>query len=513
MKKVCLIIMDGWGLGTRPEFDATAIAPTPNIDGLVSGYPYTPISASGAAVGLPDGQMGNSEVGHLTIGSGRVIYQELTRISKAASDGSLAANAELKNLFETAKESGGALHLMGLLSDGGVHSHIEHLKAIIESAVEAGLGTVYIHAFLDGRDTPPKSGAGYVDDLVGYIEKIGAANRVKVATVSGRYYAMDRDNRWERVQKAYDAIVSAKGESVATAKEAVARAYARGETDEFILPTVIIPEGAPAPALHESGCVLFFNFRTDRARELTAAIVKKEFAGFERERAVKVARFTTMTEYAPELNLPVLFTSGEITDKLTDVLSSAGITQFRVSETEKYAHVTFFFNGGAEAPVSGEERKLIPSVKDVPTYDLAPKMRAVEIAEAAVDAIESGRFGFVLMNFANGDMVGHTGIMDAAVEGCKAVDSAVGRVVEAAVSEGWATIIIADHGNAEQMVDYDTNEPHTAHTSNPVPFILIDEKLKEVRLKEGCGLKDVAPTVLKLMDIDKPKQMEGEAVY
>ncbi len=513
MKKVCLIIMDGWGIGTEPEYDATAIASIPNIEGLAAEYPYTTISASGTEVGLPDGQMGNSEVGHLTIGSGRVIYQELTRISRAVEDGSLAANTELGALFETVLESGGALHLMGLLSDGGVHSHIGHLEAVIKSAVEAGLPSVYIHAFLDGRDTPPKSGAGYVDELVGFIDKIGATKSVKVATVSGRYYAMDRDNRWERVQRAYDAILSAKGERAATAKEAVAAAYARGETDEFVLPTVVAPEGEEPPSLQATDAVLFFNFRTDRARELTAAIVEEDFDGFERERAVSVARFATMTEYAPELNLPVLFTSDEITEKLTDVLSAAGVEQFRVSETEKYAHVTFFFNGGVEAPVQGEDRKLIPSVSDVPTYDLAPGMRAAEIADAAIEAIDSARFGFVLMNFANGDMVGHTGIMAAAVEGCEAVDIAVGRVVEAAKRAGWAAVIIADHGNAEQMVDYVTKEPHTAHTSNPVPFILVDDNLKGTVLREGCGLKDVAPTVLKLLGIDKPDKMDGEAVY
>ncbi|MBE9528443.1 MAG: 2,3-bisphosphoglycerate-independent phosphoglycerate mutase [Proteobacteria bacterium] len=511
LKKVCLIIMDGWGVSAHTEADATKAAATPNIDRLTSEYPSTTIAASGYEVGLPDGQMGNSEVGHLTIGAGRVTFQELTRISRAAEDGSLATNAELVALFGSAKKTGGALHLMGLLSDGGVHSHIDHLKAIIKGAVEAGVKTVLIHAFLDGRDTPPKSGAGYVQELEDFIEEIKARETVRIATVSGRYYAMDRDNRWERVERAYGAIVSAEGERAATAARAVEAAYARGETDEFVSPTVVT--SSTYSGMEEGDAVLFFNFRSDRGRELCTAITSHSFEGFKRGRTVNVTRFATMTPYGGGLELPVLFSSEPISNKLSDVLSAENVTQFRVSETEKYAHVTFFFNGGVESPAVGEERKLIESVKEVPTYDLAPKMRAAEIAEAAIEKINTGEAGFVLMNFANGDMVGHTGFMAAAVEGCEAVDAGVGAVVDAALKQKYATIIIADHGNAEQMVDYETGAPHTAHTSNPVPLILIDPDLKGKELKEGCGLCDVAPTVLKLMGIEKPGEMTGESVY
>jgi 2,3-bisphosphoglycerate-independent phosphoglycerate mutase len=461
--------------------------------------------------------MGNSEVGHLTIGAGRVIFQELTRISRAAKEGTLATNAELVALFGSVKKSGGALHLMGLLSDGGVHSHIDHLKSIIKSAVAFGVERVNVHAFLDGRDTPPKSGAGYVQELVDFIEKIGASEFVRIATVSGRYFAMDRDNRWERVERAYDVIVSAKGDRAATAAEAVASAYERGETDEFISPTVVAlddkTDDKTYSGMNDSDVVLFFNFRSDRGREITSAITDSAFNGFKRGRTVSVTRFATMTPYGGGLALPTLFASEPIADKLSDVLNSNKVAQFRVSETEKYAHVTFFFNGGVETPADGEERKLIESVKDVPTYDLAPKMRAAEIAEAAIEKIETAEAGFVLMNFANCDMVGHTGVMAAAIEGCEAVDTGVGAVVDAALANGYATIIIADHGNAEQMVDYDTEEPHTAHTSNPVPFILVDPDLKGKELKEGCGLCDVAPTVLKLMGIKKPLKMTGEPVF
>jgi 2,3-bisphosphoglycerate-independent phosphoglycerate mutase len=520
LKKVCLIIMDGWGVSDRGDADAadaTKAANTPNIDRLTDEYPSTTIAASGFDVGLPDGQMGNSEVGHLTIGAGRVTFQELTRISRAAEEGTLAANAELVALFDSVKKSGGALHLMGLLSDGGVHSHIDHLKSIIKSAVASGVERVLIHAFLDGRDTPPKSGAGYVQELVGFIEETGVGETVRIATVSGRYFAMDRDNRWDRVERAYEAIVSAKGAIAASASEAVEAAYARGETDEFISPTVVAFDGTADDktysGMNDPDAVLFFNFRSDRGRELTLAITNLVFDGFNRGRTVSVTRFATMTPYGGGLDLPVLFAFKPIADKLSDVLSANKVAQFRVSETEKYAHVTFFFNGGVETPAEDEERKLIESVKDVPTYDLAPKMRAAEIAEAAIEKINLGEAGFVLMNFPNGDMVGHTGIMAAAIEGCEAVDAGVGAVVDAALANGYATIIIADHGNAEQMVDYETGTPHTAHTSNPVPFILVDTDLKGRELKEGCGLCDVAPTVLKLMGIEKPLKMTGKPVF
>ena len=514
--------MDGWGVNPKTkgkaeaDADATAIAKTPNLDELAKRYPYTTLDASGPSVGLPDGQMGNSEVGHLTIGSGRVIYQELTRINKAIELGGFKENPAFAALAKETKERNGALHLMGLVSDGGVHSHNEHLYALIDAAGALKLDRVYVHAFLDGRDTPPSSGAGYIKELVERLESSGVG---RVATVAGRYYAMDRDRRWERVEKAYNAISFGTGLKAGNPLAAVEQAYARGETDEFVTPTVITdPSGSNAPVatITRNDGILFFNFRADRARELAEAFVLDELDGFKdtkRLEPMERGRFVTMTEYDRNLKLPTLFSRQEIKRFLGEVLNSAGIRQFRVSETEKYAHVTFFFNGGVEKRMKGEERLLIPSVKDVDTYDKRPAMRAAEIADAAVKGITEGGFGFMLMNFANGDMVGHTGILAAAVKGCEAVDTAIGRVVEAARKEGWRVLITADHGNAEQMVDYATGTPHTAHTTNPVPLILVDDELEGIRLKGGGGLKDIAPTVLKLMDIKKPEEMEGTALF
>jgi 2,3-bisphosphoglycerate-independent phosphoglycerate mutase len=512
--------MDGWGVNPKTKgkaeanADATAIAKTPNLDELAKRYPYTTLDASGPSVGLPDGQMGNSEVGHLTIGSGRVIYQELTRINKAIEAGGFKENPAFAALAKETKERHGALHLMGLVSDGGVHSHNEHLYALIDAAGALGLKSVYVHAFLDGRDTPPSSGAGYIKELAERLESSGAG---RIATIAGRYYAMDRDRRWDRVEKAYNAITFGAGLKAENPLAAVEQAYARGETDEFVIPTVITDgSNAPLAAISPNDSILFFNFRADRARELTEAFVVDDldaFKGKKRLKAVELGRFVTMTEYDRNLKLPTLFSPQEIKRFLGEVLSSANIKQFRVTETEKYAHVTFFFNGGVEKPMKGEERLLIPSVKEVDTYDKSPAMRAAEIAAAAVKGITSGAFGFMLMNFANGDMVGHTGILAAAVKGCEAVDTAVGRVVEAARTEGWKVLITADHGNAEQMIDYATGTPHTAHTTNPVPFILVDDELNGKELRDGGGLKDIAPTVLKLLDIEQPKEMDGAALF
>ncbi len=505
--------MDGWGITPKNEADATAIARTPNLDSLREQYPFTPLDASGLSVGLPEGQMGNSEVGHLTIGSGRVIYQELTRINKAVRDGIFKENPNFAALAEGIKERHGALHLMGLVSDGGVHSHSGHLYALIDAAKALGLERVYVHAFLDGRDTPPSSGAGYIKDLVKHLVASGTGH---VATVSGRYYAMDRDRRWDRVEKAYDAIVSGAGPTAADPITGILKAYERGETDEFVTPTVITGEGRPVATIADNDGVLFFNFRADRARELTEAFVLDRFDGFERKKRTVVAgqgRFVTMTEYDTRLKLPALFEAQEIRNILGEVLSANNIAQFRVSETEKYAHVTFFFNGGVEKPMPGEERLLIPSVKDVDTYDKRPEMRASQIADAAIERIGQGGFSFMLMNFANRDMVGHTGVIEAAIKACEAVDPAVGRVVEAARERGWSVIVTADHGNAEQMIDYATGGPHTAHTTNPVPFILVDDELCGKRLKEGGGLKDIAPTVLKLMGLEIPADMDGEPLF
>ncbi len=503
--------MDGWGINQRKDSNAVLMANLPNLNRLSSIYPFTSLDACGLAVGLPQGQMGNSEVGHLTIGSGRVIYQDMTRITRAVETNGFVKNPVLAKLLSDVKNTGAALHIMGLVSDGGVHSHINHLFAILDATREAGLKKVFIHGFLDGRDTPPSSGLAYIKKLESYLTKLGIG---AIATVSGRYFAMDRDKRWDRVKKAYDAMTGGQGNKAKSAEEAVRSAYERGETDEFVVPTVITDRtGKPLAAISDGDSILFFNFRADRAREITAAIAKDEFTGFERQKRPAVKRFVCMTEYDGKFNLPVMFSPQSIENILGEVISNKGLKQFRVSETEKYAHVTFFFNGGKEEPFAGEDRLLIPSIKDVPTYDLRPEMRAYEIADAAVEKLDNGDYSFMLMNFANPDMVGHTGMLNAALKACEAVDSSVGKVVEAALKKGWKVIITADHGNAEQMLDYETGEPFTAHTLNPVPFMLIDDSLKGAALKKGRGLKDIAPTILKLMGIDKPPEMQGEAVF
>ena len=499
-------MLDGWGMNPRKEGNAILLASTPNLNRLYAEYPWTTLDTSGLSVGLPEGQMGNSEVGHLTIGAGRVIYQELTRISKTIKDGELGKNAVLNNLVDDIKKNSGGLHLVGLLSDGGVHSHINHLMALVDFARGKKLKEVYVHAFLDGRDTPPKSGIDYVKGLASFLEKTGTGT---IATISGRFYAMDRDRRWDRVEKAYNALVMGEGLEAADPVVAVEDAYERGETDEFVLPTVIKGGGRP---ISDNDGVLFFNFRADRARELTSAFIEEGFDGFKRKKRPALTRFSTMTEYDRRFNVPTLFRPQEIKNLLGEVLSRSGIRQFRVSETEKYAHVTFFFNGGREKPYRGEERLLIPSVKDVPTYDKKPEMRAREIADAAVEKIKEGKHSFILMNFANGDMVGHTGIFEAAVKAVEAVDAAIGRIVEAAAGD-WVVIITSDHGNAEQMVDYSSGGPQTAHTTNPVPLIMASDGLKGKRLRTGGGLKDLAPTVLKIMGLEKPAEMEGEPLF
>jgi len=507
VKKVCLIVLDGWGINPDKDGNATLIASTPNYNRLSKEYPAAAIDTSGLSVGLPEGQMGNSEVGHLTMGAGRIVYQELVRITKSIKDGELERHPLIGELARTLKERGAALHLPGLVSDGGVHSHIEHLFGLLDIFKRTGLERIFIHAFLDGRDTPPSSGAGYMEKLVKYLKDTGSPARV--ATVSGRYYAMDRDNRWERVRKAYDAMTGAAGLSAIDPVQAVKDAYSRGETDEFVMPTVLQDSGTPSGAISDGDGILFFNFRADRAREITRAFVLDGFDGFERQRRPALSRFVCMTEYESRLKLPVLFKPQGLENIFAEVLSRNGLRQFRTSETEKYAHVTFFFNAGREEPFTGEDRLLIPSVKDVPTYDLKPEMRAVEIAEAAVEKIGRGGYSFMLMNFANGDMVGHTGVLEAAVKGCEAVDKAIGMVTEAALAGGWAVIITADHGNAEQMIDPASREPQTAHTTNLVPFILIDDSMKGVKLNGG-GLQDVAPTVLKLMGLTQPAEMTGK---
>ncbi len=510
MKPLVLIVMDGWGINPRKEGNATLLAKTPNLSELSTLYPSTRLNASGLSVGLPEGQMGNSEVGHLTMGAGRIIYQDLTRINKAIEEGKLREDRLLNGTIINIKERGGALHLMGLVSDGGIHSHIEHLYALLDVAKRNSLERVYVHAFLDGRDTPPTSGRGFIEGLKRYLDNNRAG---RIATLCGRYYAMDRDNRWDRVKKAYECIVDGTGVMAEDPVRAVEDAYARGETDEFVKPTVIKKGDKPIATLRDRDGVIFFNFRADRARELTRALVVEEFNGFERKRHPKIGSFICMTEYDPRFNLPVLFPPFDLKNILGEVLSNREVRQFRVSETEKYAHVTFFFNGGVEKPYPGEDRLLIPSARDIKTYDQKPEMRALEIAEKAVEKMKEGIYGFILLNFANGDMVGHTGVLDASIKACETVDRAVGEVVKTARGLGWTAIMTSDHGNVEQMIDYATNSPHTAHTTNPVPFILVDDSLKGTSLRMEGGLRDIAPTVLKLMGIEKPKDMEGEPLF
>jgi len=510
LKKVCLIVLDGWGVNPDNDSNAILLASTPNYDRLVREYPVSTIDTSGLSVGLPEGQMGNSEVGHLTMGAGRVVYQDLVRISKSIKEGELESRPLLEEVAGEIKEKGRAIHLIGLLSDGGVHSHIEHLFGLLDIFKRKGVERIFIHAMLDGRDTPPSSGAGYMEALLSFLARSNSPARV--ATVCGRYYAMDRDNRWERVKKAYDAMAGGTGATAEGPLDAVRAAYERGETDEFVRPTVIVSGGNPVARVSDGDAVLFFNFRSDRAREITRAFVDEGFTAFERTARPALSSFVCMAEYDPRLGLPVLFKPQALRNILAEVLSARGVRQFRVSETEKYAHVTFFFNGGREEPFEGEERLLVPSVQDVPTYDKKPEMRALEIAEAAARKLGDSRYSFMLMNFANCDMVGHTGVLDAAVRACEAVDKALGVVTGAALENGWSVLITADHGNAEQMKDPSSGGAHTAHTTNLAPFILVDPDMKGAKLRDG-GLDGIAPTVLKLMGIEQPPEMTGKAFF
>ncbi len=507
MKKVILVVLDGWGINPSSEANATVIASTPNLDRFYNKYPNTTLNASGLAVGLPDGQIGNSEVGHLTLGSGRVVYQDLTRIDHEIETGGFFENEVLKSTISQVKTDKTALHLMGLISDGGVHSHINHLYAILKMAKMNGLENVYIHAFMDGRDTPPKSGIKYVGELQSFIAREGVGG---IATVIGRYYAMDRDNRWERVEEAYVSMVHGRGKVADDPISAVKAAYNRGETDEFILPTVV-EDSASKGRIKDGDSILFFNFRADRARELTRAFTEKGFREFDIRERPRLSRFVCFTEYESTFALPVVFSPQSLKNIMASILSHREIRQFRIAETEKYAHVTFFFNGGIEKPFYREERQLVQSPKDVPTYDLKPEMSAYGVTEALIKRIKDGRDNFILVNYANGDMVGHTGVLEAAVKACEVVDGCIGRVVEVADKLGWSTVVTADHGNVEQMIDYDTGEPYTAHTNNPVPFILIDRDLGTASLRSG-GLSDVAPTILGLLELGKPEDMDGESL-
>ena len=506
-KFTALIIMDGFGERKDSEGNAVKLAGTPHISALEAEYPMTFIGASGMSVGLPDGQMGNSEVGHLNIGAGRIVYQELTRITKAIQDGDFFQVKEFNDAIDNCLKNGTDLHLFGLLSDGGVHSHNEHLYALVELAKKRGLDRVYIHCFMDGRDVPPDSGKGYMEQLEAKLQEIGVG---KIASVSGRYYAMDRDNRWERVQKAYDAIAKSEGEFNESAVAAMQASYDAGVMDEFVLPTVITQNGQPVARVKKDDSIIFFNFRPDRAREITRTFIDPEFSGFARE--YFPVYFVSMTQYDKTFpNIHVAYKPQTLENTLGEYLSKNGVKQFRIADTEKSAHVTFFFNGGVEQPNPGEDRVLIPSPK-VATYDLQPEMSAYEVTEKAVERIKSGEYGVMILNFANPDMVGHTGVLEAAEKAVRTVDECVGKVVDAILSVGGQVIITADHGNSELMIDPATGGPFTAHTTNPVPFILVGKDWKGAKLREDGILADIAPTMLDMMDLPKPKEMEGTSM-
>lgn len=503
-KPLMLMILDGWGINPCPENNAVAMAKAPNLAGYLQQFPHVQIQTSGMAVGLPEGQMGNSEVGHLNLGAGRVVYQDFTRITKSINDGDFFTNPTLLDCISKVKASRGRLHLAGLLSDGGVHSHNTHLYALVKLAKQQGLTDVFIHCLLDGRDTPPQSGASYLEELEAELVKIGCG---RVATVMGRYYAMDRDNRWERVEQAYNAMVLGQGKQAASAGEAIQASYADNVTDEFVLPTVI----SPAATINDGDGIIFFNFRSDRAREITRSLTFTDFDGFQRQRVPQLAGYVCMTEYDATFGLPIAYAQQELTNLLGGVLAEAGMKQLRIAETEKYAHVTFFFNGGVEAPFSNEDRALIPSPKEVDTYDQKPEMSAYLVADELVKRLEQDLYDVIVLNFANCDMVGHTGILPAAIRAVEAVDACAGRVVEKVRQLGGSVLITADHGNAEQMVD-ENGEPYTAHTCNPVWLILVDDSRKGAVLKEGGKLADIAPTMLKLLGMAQPKEMTGESL-
>ena len=504
-KPVMLMILDGFGISDKVDGNAVLAANKPNYDKCFNNYPHTQIAASGLDVGLPQGQMGNSEVGHLNIGAGRVVYQELTRITKEIEEGAYLNNEELNLAMNNAKDKGTALHLLGLLSDGGVHSHIDHLKGLLRMAKEKGLSKVYVHAFMDGRDVSPTSGKGTVEELKAYMEDLGVG---EIATLSGRYYAMDRDNRWERVELAYNAMVLGKGETAINPVNYIEKSYNDNKTDEFVLPCVIMKDEKPVAKIQNGDSIIFFNFRPDRAREITRAINDKVFEGFKRENLDLT--FVTMTQYDKTIeNVYVAYKPQSYSNTLGEYLAKNGKTQLRMAETEKYAHVTFFFNGGVETPNSGEDRALIPSPK-VATYDLKPEMSAYELTDELISRLDSDKYDVVIVNYANPDMVGHTGVFEAAKKAVEAVDTCLGRVVEKVLEKDGTVFITADHGNAEQMIDYSTGKPMTSHTTEPVPFIYVSKDAKEMR--EGGRLSDIAPTMLNVIGLPVPEEMTGKSL-
>ena len=499
-KPLVLMILDGFGIAPV-EGNAIAAANKPNLDKIFAENPHTQIGASGMDVGLPDGQMGNSEVGHTNIGAGRIVYQELTRITKSAQDGDMDKNEALLKAMNNAKDNGKALHLMGLLSDGGVHSHNTHLYALLEMAKRVGVEKVFVHCFMDGRDVPPSSGKDYVKELMDKLEEIGVG---KIATVMGRYYAMDRDNRWERVEKAYAAMVYGEGEQADCPLCAMQNSYDKEVTDEFVVPTVV----KGAEPISQGDSVIFYNFRPDRAREITRTLVDPDFTGFERKKGFFPLTYVCMTQYDATMpNVEVAYKPESLVNTFGEYISNKGLTQLRIAETEKYAHVTFFFNGGVEKQYPGEDRILVKSPA-VATYDLQPEMSAYEVTDKMVEAVKSGKYDALILNYANCDMVGHTGVFEAAVKAVEAVDTCVGRVVEAVKEMGGCVLLTADHGNADKMVDED-GTPFTAHTTNPVPFCVINHPCQ---LREGGRLADIAPTMLKVLGLEQPAEMTGESI-
>ena len=509
---VCLVVLDGWAIG--PDYPGNAIraANTPVMDRLQATYPMTTLRCWGRDVGLPDDQMGNSEVGHLNLGAGRIVYQLITRIDLAIEDGSFFENEAFQRALDRARKPGRTLHLMGLIGDGGVHSHQRHLLALVELAARAGISRVAVHAFTDGRDTAPTSGIEHLRELLAALDRLRTGF---VATVSGRYYAMDRDKRWERTKLAYDAIVCGLGQTARSPLEAIERSYAQGITDEFIVPTVIVDaEGKPLATINDGDAVIFFNFRADRARQLTQALTDAGFTAFPRCRWPRDLLMVTMAEYEPHFPVLVAFAPDIVRVPLARVLSDVGLRQFHTAETEKYAHVTYFYNGGREEPFPGEDRLLVPSPK-VPTYDLKPEMSAPEVTDAAVQAIVSQRYAFVLVNYANPDMVGHTGVFAAAVAAVECVDRCLGRIEQAVRSVNGYLVVTADHGNADEMLVPGTNEVWTAHTKNPVPCILVapnHSPFRSVALRTGGRLADVAPTILEIMGLPQPEEMTGRSL-
>ena len=507
-KPTVLMILDGYGLNNRVDGNAVAQAKTPVMDALMKEYPFVKGNASGMAVGLPEGQMGNSEVGHLNMGAGRIVYQELTRITKEIQDGTFFENPALLDAVNNCKKNNSALHLFGLLSDGGVHSHITHLYGLLELAKRNGLEKVYVHCFLDGRDTPPASGKGYAEQLEAEMKKIGVG---EIASVMGRYYAMDRDNNYDRVKLAYDALTKGEGLKAASGPEGIQASYDRDETDEFVKPTVVEKDGKPVALIADGDSVIFFNFRPDRAREITRAFCDDDFKGFERGKRLDTV-YVCFSDYDHTIqNKEVAFHKIAVTNTFGEWLAANNMTQARIAETEKYAHVTFFFNGGVEEPNPGEDRVLVNSPKDVATYDLKPEMSAYQVCDKLTEAIRSGKYDVIIINFANPDMVGHTGVQAAAIKAVETVDECVGKAVAAVKEMDGVLFICADHGNAEQLIDYETGAPFTAHTTNPVPFILVNYD-PAYTLREGGCLADIVPTLIQIMGKEQPKEMTGKSL-